>query len=82
MGALYIWRERLTICLNRSKSFILKGTKPNGGYKPMTTGFITAIVIVVIAIIGGTILVTNKAYGRKSDEIDPIDPIDNTDKQK
>ncbi|MGE5704787.1 MAG: hypothetical protein ACM32O_19835 [Clostridia bacterium] len=48
----------------------------------MTTGFITAIVIVVIAIIGGTILVTNKAYGRKSDEIDPIDPIDNTDKQK
>ena len=40
----------------------------------MTTGFIIAVVIMFVFIIGITIVVTNKAYGRKPDVIDPIKP--------
>lgn len=40
----------------------------------MTTGFIVALVIVTGIIIGSTIYVTNKAYSRKHDDIDPIMP--------
>lgn len=40
----------------------------------MTTGFITTLVIVSVLIIWMTIWVTNKAYGRKPDTIDPIKP--------
>ncbi|NQF16397.1 hypothetical protein HPY31_21180 [Brevibacillus sp. HB1.3] len=40
----------------------------------MTTGFIVALVFIFIVIIGVTILVTNKAYSRKPEQIDPILP--------
>lgn len=35
-------------------------------------GFIIALVIVFVIIIGVTIVVTNKAYARKYNEIDPL----------
>ncbi|MED4585740.1 hypothetical protein [Brevibacillus choshinensis] len=38
----------------------------------MTTGFIIAVVITFVIIIGSTIWVTNKAYSRKPEQIDPI----------
>lgn len=41
----------------------------------MTTGFIVAMVLIFIVIIGATILVTNKAYSRKPEQIDPIRPV-------
>ncbi|BAH46226.1 MULTISPECIES: hypothetical protein [Bacillales] len=44
----------------------------------MTTGFIVALVLIFIVIIGVTILVTNKAYSRKPEQIDPILPSKDT----
>ncbi|MEJ8545036.1 hypothetical protein [Brevibacillus borstelensis] len=38
----------------------------------MSTGFLGVLVIVSILIIWVTIWVTNKAYGRKPDVVDPI----------
>lgn len=40
----------------------------------MSTGFIAALVIMSALIIWVSIWVTNKAYGRKPDTIDPIKP--------
>ena len=37
----------------------------------MNIGFLIAVVIIFVLIIGITIWVTNKAYGRKPDTIDP-----------
>ncbi|CAM5790290.1 MULTISPECIES: hypothetical protein [Brevibacillus] len=45
----------------------------------MNTGFLIALVIVSILIIWITIWVTNKAYGRKPDVIDPIQSTENND---
>ncbi|GEB33332.1 MULTISPECIES: hypothetical protein [Brevibacillus] len=38
----------------------------------MSTGFIVALVIVFVLIIGLTILITNKAYARKPEQVDPL----------
>ncbi|WNC14382.1 hypothetical protein [Brevibacillus brevis] len=38
----------------------------------MSTGFIIAVVIIFVIIIGSTIWVTNKAYARKPEQIDPL----------
>ncbi|QRG67233.1 hypothetical protein [Brevibacillus choshinensis] len=38
----------------------------------MSTGFMIALVITFVLIIGSTIWVTNKAYSRKPDPIDPL----------
>ncbi|MFD2370941.1 hypothetical protein ACFSO0_13495 [Brevibacillus sp. GCM10020057] len=38
----------------------------------MSTGFIIALAITFVIIIGSTIWVTNKAYSRKPDPIDPM----------
>lgn len=46
----------------------------------MTTGFIAALVMVSVLIIGATIWVTNKAYARKPDTIDPIKPPTDAEK--
>ncbi|GED72679.1 hypothetical protein BRE01_63810 [Brevibacillus reuszeri] len=48
----------------------------------MTTGFIIAVVIMFVLIIGITIVVTNKAYGRKPDVIDPIKPLPDPNKKE
>lgn len=48
----------------------------------MTTGFIAALVIVFVIIIGSTILVINKAYSRKPEEIDPIVPRQDVSKKE
>ncbi|GIO10275.1 hypothetical protein J31TS6_63030 [Brevibacillus reuszeri] len=48
----------------------------------MTTGFIIAVVIMFVFIIGITIVVTNKAYGRKPDVIDPIKPLPDSNKKE
>ncbi|WP_183187567.1 hypothetical protein [Brevibacillus panacihumi] len=41
----------------------------------MTPGFIAALVIVCLLIIWVSIWVTNKAYSRKPDTIDPVKPL-------
>ncbi|MED1795859.1 hypothetical protein [Brevibacillus nitrificans] len=38
----------------------------------MTTGFLVVVVIIFVLIIGSTLWVTNKAYSRKSERIDPL----------
>lgn len=48
----------------------------------MTTGFFIAVVIIFVFVIGITIVVTNKAYGRKPDVIDPIRPLQETTKKE
>ncbi|MGN7472108.1 hypothetical protein [Brevibacillus sp. SAFN-007a] len=47
----------------------------------MSTGFIAVLVLTFILIIGGTILVTNKAYSRKPDQIDPLPENDGTNQK-
>ncbi|MFP3390680.1 hypothetical protein [Brevibacillus reuszeri] len=48
----------------------------------MTTGFFIAVVIIFVFVIGITIIVTNKAYSRKPDVIDPIKPLPEKDKKE
>ncbi|EJL43922.1 hypothetical protein BAG01nite_39030 [Brevibacillus agri] len=47
----------------------------------MSTGFIIVLVLTFVLIIGATILVTNKAYSRKPEQIDPLPGKDAASKE-